>query len=100
MRWIIAALFLTVGFLQVPLWLGEGSYREVRLLRAGVADLEAQVLGLEERNRVLEAEVLDLKQGLDAIEERARSELGLVRGGETFVQILRPKQSADSATLQ
>ncbi len=97
MRWVIAALFLTVAFLQIPLWLGEGSYREVRLLRAGVADLEGEVRGLEERNHALEAEVLDLKQGLDAIEERARSELGLVRADETFVQILRSNQSAESA---
>jgi len=88
MRFTIVAVFLIVALLQFPLWFGEGSYRDVRLLRTTVAELEAEVRLLEERNNVLEAEVLDLKQGLDAIEERARSELGLVKGGETFVQML------------
>ena len=95
MRWVAGGLLLTVALLQVPLWFGEGSYREVRLLRAGIAELAREVTELEERNRALEAEVADLKLGLDAIEERARSELGLVGEGETFVQILRPDGQAD-----
>ena len=95
MRWVAGGLLLLVAALQVPLWLGEGSYREVRLLRAGIDDLQRELAGLEERNRALEAEVSDLKMGMEAIEERARSELGLVAEGETFVQILAPEGSTD-----
>lgn len=95
MRWVAAGLLAVVLLLQVPLWLGEGSYREVRLLRAGIAELQREVAGLEERNQALEAEVADLKLGMEAIEERARSELGLVAEGETFVQILEPEGSAE-----
>ncbi|GAB1393541.1 hypothetical protein MASR1M60_17040 [Rhodocyclaceae bacterium] len=81
--WVLIALLLA---LQYPLWLGKGG-----LLR--VAELERQLDGqrevnqsLEARNASLEAEVRDLKAGYEAIEERARYELGLVKDGEVFVQ--------------
>jgi len=100
MRWIAAGLLFTVVLLQVPLWFGEGSYREVRSLRADVAELETELMVLDERNRALEAEVADLKQGMDAIEERARSELGLIREGESFVQVLRPEEPEEAPASQ
>lgn len=86
MRWPTWVLIALLVALQYPLWLGKGG-----LLR--VADLERQLDGqrevnqsLEARNASLEAEVRDLKAGYEAIEERARYELGLVKDGEVFVQ--------------
>jgi cell division protein FtsB len=86
MRWPAWVLIALLIALQYPLWFGKGG-----LLR--VADLERQLNGqrevnqsLEARNASLEAEVRDLKAGYEAIEERARYELGLVKDGEVFVQ--------------
>jgi len=86
MRWPAWVLIALLIALQYPLWFGKGG-----LLR--VADLERQLDGqrevnqsLEARNASLEAEVRDLKAGYEAIEERARYELGLVKDGEAFVQ--------------
>jgi cell division protein FtsB len=86
MRWPTWVLIALLIALQYPLWFGKGG-----LLR--VADLERQLDGqrevnqsLEARNASLEAEVRDLKSGYEAIEERARYELGLVKDGEVFVQ--------------
>jgi len=82
---VLAALIVLI---QYPLWLGKGGW-----LRVGEVDrqLEAQRqrnAGLQARNRSLEAEVLDLKQGVDALEERARYELGMVKADEVFFQIV------------
>lgn len=86
--WVLAALLV---LLQYPLWLGKGG-----LLR--VWDLERQLTAqrevnqqLETRNAALDAEVRDLKSGLEAIEERARYELGLIKEGEVFVQTPQKK---------
>ncbi|MDP1524766.1 MAG: cell division protein FtsB [Rhodocyclaceae bacterium] len=86
MRWPTWVLIALLIALQYPLWFGKGG-----LLR--VADLERQLDGqrevnqsLEARNASLDAEVRDLKAGYEAIEERARYELGLVKDGEVFVQ--------------
>ncbi len=96
MRWVALGLMVIVLALQVPLWLGDGSYREVRRLRESVRTLNEEVSGLRDRNLALEAEVGDLRRGFDAIEERARSELGLIRDGESFVQMLPPlEEEAD-----
>ena len=73
---------------RYQLWLGEDSIRALNLLEV---DLEAQRQGnaeLIERNRLVEIEVLDLKNGLEAVEERARSELGMIREGEVFYLIV------------
>ena len=81
-------LVLMLGALQLRLWTGSGGVPAVRDLRA---TLQEQLTGngeLLERNQALAAEVIDLKTGLDAVEERARSEMGMVRSGETFFQIL------------
>ncbi len=85
---ILAVLLLV---LQYRLWVGDGSLAEVWQLRREIAVQEAENLRLLERNRVLEAEVQDLKKGVKAIEERARSELGMIRKNETFYQIVEPK---------
>jgi cell division protein FtsB len=84
------ALVTLIALLQYPLWLGKGSW-----LRVWEVDQQLRVQRetnqkLQSRNAVLDADVRDLKQGLEAIEERARSELGMVKRDEIFFQILEP----------
>ena len=74
--------------LQGQLWLGDGGLRDVWRLQARVAAQEAENARLQERNAGLAAEVRDLKDGLDAIEERARYELGMIQEGETFFLVV------------
>ncbi len=88
MQLLSIGLLLLLLLLQVPLWIGEGSFRDVRLLEARVEQQRLENAELNARNEALEAEVRDLKRGGDALEERARAELGLVGSGETFFQLL------------
>lgn len=74
--------------LQYTLWLGSGGHQEVAGLRRQVASQQAENLRLQERNDALAAEVEDLKSGEAAVEERARSELGMVKPGETFYRVV------------
>lgn len=85
LRYLLLGLLLV---LQYPLWFGSGGVPAVWRLYAQVQAQEAENTRLRERNQALIAEVMDLKHGLDAIEERARAELGMVRQGETFFQIV------------
>jgi cell division protein FtsB len=84
MRWVAGLLALLLVGLQLRLWSDEGGLPEVWRLEAAVAEQRSANEELAERNRALRAEVEDLKRGLDAIEERARSELGMIGEGETF----------------
>lgn len=84
MKVLMSALVLVLVVLQYKLWLGEGSVTQLRELEAQVDVQKQENLVLAERNQVLEGEVLDLKTGLDAVEERARSEFGMVKEGETL----------------
>lgn len=84
-RYILLALLLA---LQYPLWFGSGSIPAVWHLRQQVEAQKIENAQLQERNNALVAEVMDLKHGLDAIEERARSELGMVKEGETFFHVV------------
>jgi cell division protein FtsB len=86
-RITVLLAILLITFLQYKLWLGEGGYRERQQLTALVAQQNAQNVGLAERNRVLSAEVEDLKRGMEAVEEHARLDLGLIRPRETFIQL-------------
>lgn len=88
MRTLIILLALMLAGLQFKLWVGNGSLAEVWRYNRAVSEQQAENARLEERNKTLDAEVLDLKQGLEAIEERARSELGMVKQGETFFQVI------------
>jgi cell division protein FtsB len=88
MKWLGAALVAVVLVLQYRLWVSEDGVRELRRLEDAVAAQRAANTMLEERNRQLAAEVADLKQGLTALEERARSELGMVARHETFYQVV------------
>ena len=74
--------------LQYPLWLGDGGLLSLWKLKQEISTQKAENIALKERNRALEAEVLDLKQGYEALEERARAELGMVRRGETLYQVI------------
>ena len=90
MKALAALLAGLVLALQVPLWFGKGGWFKVRELDRQLA---AQLAGnerLKARNDALDAEVRDLKEGLDAIEERARLELGMIRKDEVFFQVVPP----------
>lgn len=88
MKIIIAVLALLFVLLQSKLWFGEGSMKDVWQLKDAIAEQSIENAQLKERNQTLIAEVDDLKQGLDAIEERARSELGMIKKNETFYQVV------------
>ena len=91
MKWLAAALFVVVVLLQYRIWLSEDGVRELRRLDAAVAAQRAENDQKSERNRQLAAEVRDLKNGLQALEERARSDLGMIAGNETFFQVVPPR---------
>lgn len=88
MRWLTLFLALLIAALQYPLWLGKGSWLRVWEVDQKIAAQKQVNQGMKARNASLEAEVRDLKQGYDAIEERARSELGMVKQDEVFFQVL------------
>jgi len=90
----LAAIFaILIVAIQYPLWLGKGGWLRVWDVERQLAGQRAGNAQLEARNGVLAAEVKDLKQGLEAIEERARYELGYVRGDEVFFQIVEKTAS-------
>lgn len=91
MKYLAAVLVVLLALLQYRLWLGEGGMREVAQLREQIEEQQEENEALRERNRTLAAEVQDLKQGTTAIEERARTDLGMVGEGETFFQVITPK---------
>ena len=88
MRALLAILLLVLLALQYKLWFGEGGYRDVQRLTLRVEEQARENETLAQRNRELEAEVDDLRKGLEAIEERARSELGLIKENEEFYQVV------------
>ncbi|HEX5092483.1 MAG TPA: cell division protein FtsB [Burkholderiales bacterium] len=92
MRLLGAVLGALLVLIQYPLWLGKGGWLRVWELDRQVATAQARNAGLEERNAGLEAEVSDLKQGSEAVEERARYELGMIRQNEVFFQVIEQKQ--------
>lgn len=88
MRILIAVLIILLLLLQYKLWFAEGGLIKVWHLNEAVEQQQIENEKLKERNRALEAEVRDLKQGLEAIEERARSELGMIGRDETYYQVI------------
>jgi cell division protein FtsB len=97
MRTLIAVLLVMFLWLQYRLWVGEGSLAQVHHLEQEVARQRQELESLRQRNRLLEAEVLDLKTGLEALEERARNELGMIGEGEVFFQVVEPPPAPAAA---
>jgi len=99
MRIVTLVLFVLLILLQFKLWLGEGGFREVARLEERVTQQQQVNDELLQRNAELQAEVIDLRERLDAVEERARSELGLIKPNEEFYQVVpgspEQKQPAD-----
>jgi len=97
MKLIVSLFLILFLLLQYRLWIGNGSLTEVHHLRTAKIEHAEENNRLRERNQSLAAEVLDLKQGQEAIEERARSEMGMIKTGETFYQIIdnTPSESVD-----
>lgn len=87
--WILVIAFFS---LQLRLWIGDGSLAEVWQLNGAIERQERENHLLSERNKRLRAEVKNLKEGLDAVEERARTQLGMVKEDETFFLIIDKKQ--------
>jgi len=88
MRFIAIVLATLLVLIQYPLWLGKGGWLRVWDMQHQVDVAHAKVQELKKRNAKLESEVNDLKDGTDAVEERARFELGMLKKGEVFIQVL------------
>jgi len=91
LSYILAALLLA---LQYPLWIGKGSWMRVWELERNLALQSEANARLKSRNDALDAEVRDLKQGLEAVEEHARLDLGMIRKDEVFYQVVTPLAAA------
>ena len=88
MKNLLLLLVLLLVYLQYRLWFDDGSLQDAWELHQDVELQRHENVELRERNAALEAEVTDLQQGLDAIEEHAREDLGMVKKGETFYQVV------------
>lgn len=98
MRWLATALLAALLLLQYRLWFSNDGVRDVLRLQAQVSAQQQQNASLAERNRQLAGEVQDLKQGYAALEERARADLGMISGNETFYQVPPPASGTDPAS--
>ena len=94
MKILVVILILMFAGLQYKLWFGDGSLSEVVQLSRELEVQKARLRDLEQRNRILEAQVLDLQNGLDAFEEKARNDLGMIKQGETFIQLIPKDETA------
>lgn len=101
MKKLLLFLAVLIVLLQYRLWFSDDGLSEMDRLENRLLSLRDEVAGREARNASLEADVRDLKEGNEAIEERARQELGMIREGEVFVQVidsLNPPEEAAKAT--
>lgn len=96
MRWLLLLLLVLLVALQYQLWFS-GGMNDVWELEKALEQQRAENAKLRERNQSLAAEVEDLKTGRDAIEERARSELGMVKQGERLIQVAEPERAMEAA---
>lgn len=92
MRYIILLLIVLIGLLQYKLWFQSGGIQHAAVLQQEVKQQQMTNRDLNAQNRQLQAEIKDLKHGQEAIEERARNELGMVKNNEDYVQIVQEKQ--------
>jgi cell division protein FtsB len=95
MKILAAVLAVLIVLIQFPLWLGKGGWLRVWDIDRQVQAQKDQNVKVQKRNVALDAEVRDLKQGLDAVEERARYELGMVKQDEVFFQIVEPRPAVE-----
>ncbi len=98
--WPVPFLLLILLLLQGKLWTGAGGWRDARNLRATVEAQRLENARLQKRNDALSAEVEDLKSGETAVEERARSELGMIKPGETFYRVVEPRSRKEAAPAE
>ena len=96
LKWVALILIALLIGLQVKLWTGDGGMRDLRAIRARVSQQQAENAKLKQRNDALHADVEDLKHGQDAVEARARSQLGLIKPGEVFYQVVNAPAGASS----
>ena len=96
MKLIVVILLALLVWLQFKLWLGDGGIPEVLQLEHEIEAVQQEVRSLRERNEALDAEVVDLKKGIEAIEERARSEMGMIKKDEIYYQVI--DDTPDAAT--
>jgi cell division protein FtsB len=97
LRWVAVILILLLIGLQLKLWSGNGGMHEVDSLRVAVKKQTDDNAKLLQRNQAVGADVLDLKHGDQAVEARARTELGLIKPGEVFYQVVEQPAAAGSA---
>jgi cell division protein FtsB len=88
MKWVALVLVVILGSLQYRIWFGESSFREISEQREKADNIRKENKELEIRNQKIMAEIKDLRDGKDAIEERARYQLGMIKEGEVFIRIL------------
>jgi cell division protein FtsB len=88
LRWLLLSLLVVLGALQYRLWFAEGSLAEQHRLELQVEEQTLINRELQARNSVLDREVLELQSGNNGVEQRAREQLGLIREGETFYQVV------------
>ncbi len=96
LKWLALILIALLIGLQIKLWVGDGGMRDLRAIRARVSGQQAENAKLKQRNDALHADVEDLKRGRDAVEARARSQLGLIKPGEVFYQVVATPAGAAS----
>ena len=101
MKALTLIFVILIALLQYPLWLGKGSWLRVWELNRQVHEQQEKNVALKARNAMLDAEVRDLKSGKAAIEERARSELGMIKQDEVFFQVIeQPQQQVQPQAQQ
>jgi cell division protein FtsB len=95
-KWVALGLFLMLVLLQYRLWVAdEGSLAELHRLEQEIARQEALNATLRARNAQLEQDVIELQQGLETVEERAREDLGMIREGETYYQVVEKPEEGE-----
>jgi cell division protein FtsB len=97
LRWLALAFVVLIVALQYPMWLGKGGWLQVRDLDRQLAAQRESNARLKLRNDALDAEVRDLKNGFEAVEERARAELGMVKQDEVFFQLQQPPRQPEAS---
>ena len=92
MKWIALILVALLVALQYRMWFGQSSFEQIKQQQAKVEQIKTENQQLVNRNQKILAEINDLRSGTDAIEERARYQLGMIKEGETFFRILDSRQ--------